>query len=273
MLEGQRRGHRLFYYQPAALALRDGHLSAEGRDVTVRDERGRHAELGELRRVELAEFDVVLMRQDPPFDMNYITATHLLEWLEPGVLVVNNPAEVRNAPEKLFVTRYLDLTPPTLITRSPVELRAFRLEHGDIILKPLYGNGGAGIFRLAHADENFAALVELFSQTFREPFIAQKYLPEVRKGDKRIILVEGEPLGAINRVPAIGEVAFEHACRRPRRADRADRSRPRDLRPYRPRPQGPRADLRRHRRHRRLADRDQCHLADRHPRGRPLRRC
>jgi len=205
MLEAERRGHRLFYYQPAALALRDGHLSAEGRDVTVRDERGRHAELGELRRVDLAGFDVVLMRQDPPFDMNYITATHLLEWLEPGVLVVNNPAEVRNAPEKLFVTRYLDLTPPTLITRSPAELRAFRLDHGDIILKPLYGNGGAGIFRLAHADENFAALVELFSQTFREPFIAQKYLPEVRKGDKRIILVEGEPLGAINRVPAVGE--------------------------------------------------------------------
>jgi len=186
MLECQRRGHRLFYYQPGALALRDGRLSAEGRDVTVRDEVGRHAELGPLRRVDLATFDVVLMRQDPPFDMNYITATHLLEWIVPAVLVVNDPAEVRNAPEKLFVTH-------------------FRTDHGDIILKPLYGNGGAGIFRLAHADENFAALLELFSQTFREPFIAQKYLPEVRKGDKRIILVEGEPVGAINRVPAVGE--------------------------------------------------------------------
>jgi glutathione synthase len=205
MLECQRRGHRLFYYQPGALALRDGRLSAEGRDVTVRDEVGRHAELGPLRRVDLATFDVVLMRQDPPFDMNYITATHLLEWIVPAVLVVNDPAEVRNAPEKLFVTHYLDLTPPTLITRSPIELRQFRTDHGDIILKPLYGNGGAGIFRLAHADENFAALLELFSQTFREPFIAQKYLPEVRKGDKRIILVEGEPVGAINRVPAVGE--------------------------------------------------------------------
>ena len=156
MLECQRRGHRLFYYQPGALALRDGHLTTEGRDVTVRDEAGRHAELGPLRRVDLAAFDVVLMRQDPPFDMNYITATHLLEWIVPAVLVVNDPAEVRNAPEKLFVTRYLDLTPPTLITRSPTELRQFRAEHGDIILKPLYGNGGAGIFRLAHADENSA---------------------------------------------------------------------------------------------------------------------
>jgi glutathione synthase len=226
MLECQRRGHQLFYYEPSALALKDGRLTAEGSNVRVRDVPGRHAELGVPRRVDLSTFDVLLMRQDPPFDMNYITATHLLEWIEPGVLVVNNPAEVRNAPEKLFVTRYLDLTPPTLITRSPSQLKEFRAEHGDIILKPLYGNGGAGVFRLAHADENFAALVELFIQTFREPFIAQKYLPEVRNGDKRIILVEGEPLGAINRIPAVGELRSNiHIGGRPERTELTDRER------------------------------------------------
>src|SRR6476660_3277222 len=205
MLEAESRGHELFSYQTKTLALEGSNLWVRGHHVRVRDEKGSHFTASPEKRVSLATFDVVLMRQDPPFDMNYITATHLLESIVPAVLVVNDPAEVRNAPEKLFVTRYLDLTPPTLITRSPSELRQFRADYGDIILKPLYGNGGAGIFRLAHADENFAALLELFSQTFREPFIAQKYLAEVRKGDKRIILVEGEPVGAINRVPAAGE--------------------------------------------------------------------
>ena len=205
MLEAQRRGHSLFYYQTRTLALGSGSLWATGQDTTVRDEAGNHATLGEMRRADLAGFDVVLMRQDPPFDMNYITASHLLETIHPRTLVVNDPIEVRNAPEKLFVLRYKDFIPPTLISRDPSEIAAFRREHGDIILKPLYGNGGAGVFRLHEADQNFSSLLELFTQAFREPFIAQKYLPDVRKGDKRIILVEGKAAGAINRVPAVSE--------------------------------------------------------------------
>ncbi len=205
MLAAQTRGHRLFYYRTQTLALVGGTLWASGQDVTVRDEPGNHAALGEIRRADLGTFDVVLMRQDPPFDMGYITATHMLEYIHPKTLVVNDPVEVRNAPEKLFVLRYGTFMPETLITRDPVEIAAFRRAHGDIILKPLYGNGGAGVFRLGEADQNFAALLELFTQTFREPFIAQRYLPEVRKGDKRIILVDGKAVGAINRVPAISE--------------------------------------------------------------------
>ena len=205
MLEAQARGHPLFYYEPRALALDGGTLKAVGHDVEVRDEPGNHFTLGARREVDLGTFDVVHMRQDPPFDMNYITITHLLEHIHPRTLVVNDPQEVRNAPEKLFVLGYPEFMPPTLISRAAEEIRAFREKHGDIILKPLYGNGGAGVFRLAHGDENFASLMELFTQSFREPFIAQRYLPEVRKGDKRIILVDGEVAGAINRVPAMGE--------------------------------------------------------------------
>ena len=205
MLEAQARGHKLFYYQTRTLALGGGSLWATGQDVSVRDEPGNFASLGELRRSDLAAFDVVLMRQDPPFDMNYITATHLLDAIHPKTLVVNDPAEVRNAPEKLYVLRYAEFMPETLITRDPVELASFRRAHGDIILKPLYGLGGAGVFRLSEEDQNFGALVELFTQAFREPFIAQRYLPEVRQGDKRIILVDGKPAGAINRVPAAHE--------------------------------------------------------------------
>jgi glutathione synthase len=205
MLEAEARGHELFYYQTRTLALEGGRLWARGQPVRVRDEKGNHFTAGEEERVELGTFDVVLMRQDPPFDMNYITATHLLEQIQPRTLVVNDPAEVRNAPEKLYVTKFVDLMPPTLITRDARELSRFRREHSHIILKPLYGNGGAGVFRLAEDDQNFASLVELFQQSFREPFIAQRYLPEVRKGDKRIILVDGIPTGAINRVPAIDE--------------------------------------------------------------------
>ncbi|MBI2717836.1 MAG: glutathione synthase [Rhizobiales bacterium] len=205
MLEAQARGHALFYYQTRTLALEGGRLWATGQDVEVREVIGNHAALGELRRAELNGFDVVLMRQDPPFDMNYITVTHLLEAIHPKALVVNDPIEVRNAPEKLYVLRYRDFMPETLITRDPVELAAFRRAHGDIILKPLYGNGGAGVFRLSEGDQNFSALLELFGQAFHEPFIAQKYLPAVRAGDKRIILVDGKPAGAINRVPSISE--------------------------------------------------------------------
>src|SRR5262245_36464887 len=205
MLEAQARGHELLYYQTRTLALDGGKLWARGHRVKVRDEGGSHFAADPEERVDLGTFDVVHMRQDPPFDMNYITSTHLLEHIHPKTLVVNDPKEVRNAPEKLYVTGFPDLMPETLITRDARELIQFRKRHSHIILKPLYGNGGAGVFRLAEEDQNFASLVELFQQSFREPFIAQRYLPEVRKGDKRIILVDGEPVGAINRVPAVDE--------------------------------------------------------------------
>lgn len=203
MLEAQRRGHSLFHYHVKTLAWRDGQLSAAGQIVRVLDQKGSHFTAGDRQRVDLASQHVILMRQDPPFDMSYITATHLLEMIHPKTLVVNNPTEVRNAPEKLFILNFKELMPPTLITRDPGELDAFRRDHGEIILKPLYGNGGAGIFKTAHDDQNFASLVEMFTTMFKEPFIAQRYLPEVRMGDKRIILVDGKPVGAINRVPAL----------------------------------------------------------------------
>ncbi len=226
MLEAQTRGHSLFIYQPDGLAFRDGELMARGEDATLRDEVGNHYELGKTRNANLADMDVVLMRQDPPFDMNYITATHLLEHIHPKTLVVNDPAEVRNAPEKLFVTRYPDLMPATMITRDVDALEAFRAEFGDIILKPLYGNGGAGVFKLAHGDENFAALVEMFLSMSREPFIAQQFLDEVKAGDKRIILVDGEVAGAINRVPAPGEMRSNmHVGGRPEATELTDRER------------------------------------------------
>ena len=226
MLEAQSRGHELFEYHADTLALRDGKLSATGADVKVRDEAGRHFEKSENRTVQLEDYDAVLMRQDPPFDMNYITYTHMLEAIHPKTLVVNDPAEVRNAPEKLYVLQYNEFIPPTLISRDPQRLSEFRDEYGDIILKPLYGNGGAGVFRLAHGDENFASLMEMFTQSFREPFIAQQYLSEVKKGDKRIILVDGEPVGAINRVPAVGETRSNmHVGGRPEPADLTDRER------------------------------------------------
>jgi glutathione synthase len=205
LLEAQRRGHEIFYYLPQHLSLRDGRLYARGWSLSVRDEEGNHFTKTDPRIEDLGAWDVVLLRQDPPFDMAYITTTHLLEVIHPKTLVVNDPVEVRNAPEKIFVTRFPDLMPETLITRDRDAIRAFKDQFGDIILKPLYGNGGAGVFRLSHGDENLASLLELFEQSFREPFIVQRYLPEVRKGDKRIILVDGKAVGAINRVPAQGE--------------------------------------------------------------------
>ena len=205
MLEAQARGHELYYYQTNTLALLDAEVSGWGHTVKVRDEVGNHFSLSDERRQDLSKQDVVLMRQDPPFDMGYITATHLLEYIHGGTLVVNNPAEVRNAPEKLFVVDYKQFMPPTLITRDWDEIRSFREEHGDMILKPLYGNGGAGVFRLQYGDQNLHSLLEIFDEAFPEPFIAQKYLPDVRAGDKRIILVDGKAVGAINRVPAEGE--------------------------------------------------------------------
>jgi glutathione synthase len=202
MLEGQRRGHELFYYTPPDLSMRDGRVFAWARKASVQDKAGAHYRLSEPELLDLASCDAVHLRQDPPFDMSYITTTHLLERLQPGVVVVNDPAHVRNAPEKLFVTLFPELMPPTLITRSLEDVRSFREEHADIILKPLYGNGGAAVFRMQPEDTNLAALIELFQTTFREPFIVQRYLPEVRRGDKRIILVDGALAGAINRVPA-----------------------------------------------------------------------
>ena len=204
-LEAQNRGHSLIYYGPRDLTFRDGKVTARTRPLSVRAVKGDHFTLGEARVFDLSRADVVLMRQDPPFDMAYITATHVLEHVHPKTLVVNDPGHVRNAPEKIFVTQFRDLMPPTLITSDRREIDSFRAEHKDIILKPLYGNGGAGVFRVKSDDENLGALLEMFTQFYREPVIVQRYVPEVRKGDKRIILVDGEFAGAINRVPAAGE--------------------------------------------------------------------
>jgi glutathione synthase len=202
LLEAKARGHRLSYYTPDKLAQRGDRVFATVQPLDVRDEHGNHFTLGEARRTELTAFDVILLRQDPPFDMAYITTTHMLERVHPKTLVVNDPAHVRNAPEKIFVMEFSDLMPPTLITRDLAEIKAFREEHGDIVMKPLYGNGGAAVFRLTRDDLNFGSLYDLFATTFREQWMVQTFLPEVRKGDKRIILVDGEYAGAVNRVPA-----------------------------------------------------------------------
>jgi glutathione synthase len=205
-LEAQTRGHAMFHYLPQALTLRDGRLYARARPLSVRREHGNHHKFGNFEELDLATLDVILMRQDPPFDMAYITATHLLELLPAdGPLVVNDPASVRNAPEKLFVLQFRDLMPPTLLSLDAGEIRAFWEEHGDIILKPLFGNGGAGIVHLRPGDENLNSLLEMYAQINREPVMVQRYVPEVRQGDKRIILVDGEPKGAVLRVPATGE--------------------------------------------------------------------
>jgi glutathione synthase len=202
LLEAQARGHALSYYTPDRLALRDGKVSAAVQSLTVRDKAGDHVTLGEPGHTALTAFDVVLLRQDPPFDLAYITSTHMLERIQPQTLVVNDPAHVRNAPEKVFVTEFPDLMPPTLVSRDLDAIKQFRAEHGDIVMKPLYGKGGEAVFRLAPDDLNFGSLYDLFAVTFREPWVVQKFLPEVKQGDKRIILVDGEFAGAINRVPA-----------------------------------------------------------------------
>jgi len=203
--EAQARGHSLFYYTPDKLAYQEGRVTARGWPLTVRRVKGDHFTLGDMVEVDLADFDVVWLRQDPPFDMGYITTTHILDRIHPATLVVNDPFWVRNYPEKLLVLDFPDLTPPTTIARDLATLKAFKERHGDIILKPLYGNGGAGVFRLDPGDRNLNALHELFCGINREPLIAQKFLSDVSAGDKRIILVDGDPVGAINRVPATGE--------------------------------------------------------------------
>ena len=225
-LEAQERGHSLFQYTVDRLMYVEGRIRAVGRPVTLRREQGNHVSFGDWQDVDLEDFDVVWLRQDPPFDMGYVTSTHLLDRVHPQTLVVNDPFWVRNSPEKLMVLDFPDLTPPTLIARDVGAIRAFRERHGDIIVKPLYGNGGAGVFHLRPNDPNLSSLMEMFAGINREPVIAQKYLPAVVKGDKRIILVDGEPVGAINRVPAEGEARSNmHVGGRPEKINLTDRER------------------------------------------------
>jgi glutathione synthase len=206
LLEAQKRGHALSYYTPEKLSLKGEQLVASVQPLTVRDQDGNHFTLGEASRADLESFDVILLRQDPPFDLAYITTTHFLERIHPKTLVVNNPASVRNAPEKIFVMEFADLMPPTLISRDKDEINAFRAEQGDVVMKPLYGHGGAAVFRVTPNDMNFGSLYDMFSVTFREPWVIQRFLPEVKHGDKRIILVDGEFAGAVNRVPAADDL-------------------------------------------------------------------
>ena len=201
LIEAQARGHRLFYYTPEKLSLEGTRVTAPIAPIEVRDEIGNHVTVGAPVLTDLASLDVVLLRQDPPFDMGYITTTHLLERIHPKTLVVNNPASVRNAPEKILVMNFPELMPKTLVSRDRAAIEAFRHEHGDVVMKPLYGNGGAAVFKVARKDVNFGSLFDLFSVTFREPWVIQKFVPEVMAGDKRIILVDGVAMGAVNRVP------------------------------------------------------------------------
>jgi glutathione synthase len=225
-LAAQDRGHQLFHYVPDQLSLRGDQVFVRLETLKVRDEKGAHYDLGEQQRRNLSEMDVVLLRQDPPFDMHYITNTHLLERIHPQTLVVNDPKWVRNSPEKIFVTEFADLMPETLITRDTEEILAFRREFGDIILKPLYGNGGAGVFHLRQDDRNLSSLLEMFNALSREPIIAQRYLQDVRAGDKRIILIDGEPVGAVNRVPAEHDARSNmHAGGRPEKTELTERER------------------------------------------------
>jgi glutathione synthase len=227
MLEAQARGHGLWYYTPKTLSLAGGRVIAKAQRIRdIRRRMGDHVELGPVETLDLSMMDVVLLRQDPPFDMAYITTTHLLERLHPRALVVNDPVHVRNAPEKLFVTHFQELMPPTLITVDRDEIVAFRKQHKDIVVKPLFGNGGSGVFHLKPEDENLSALLEVFTQFYREPIIVQRYIPEIRNGDKRIILVDGKAAGAVSRMPQAGEArANFHAGGQARRAELSARER------------------------------------------------
>jgi glutathione synthase len=206
MLEAQKRGHALHYYTPDSLSFEDGKLFASVRSVKVQDVEGDHFKAGEAARTDLSTFDVVLLRQDPPFDMAYITTTHLLEKLQPKVFVTNDPKAVREAPEKIFVLNFSQFMPETLITRARDDIEAFRCTHGEIVMKPLYGHGGGSVFHVGKDDPNFGSLFDLFSSMSREPWMVQRFLPEVKKGDKRIIMVDGAFAAAVNRVPASGDI-------------------------------------------------------------------
>ena len=222
--EAQARGHELFYYTPDHLAYQEGRLTATGWPLRVQRVAGDHAILGPKTEVDLADFDVVWLRQDPPFDMHYVTTTHLLDRVHPDTLVVNDPFWVRNYPEKLLVLDFPDLIPSTTIARDFATIKAFKARHGDVILKPLYGNGGAGVFRLDAQDRNLSSLHELFTSFSREPLIVQKFLPAVSQGDKRVILIDGHPVGAINRIPAKGETRSNmHVGGRPEKVDLTER--------------------------------------------------
>ena len=281
MLEAQKRGHTMWHYEVRDMSLREGvlhdgarqeRLTARARPVRVQRIRNDHHAFGEPTTLDLATMDVVLMRQDPPFDMAYITATHMLEHIHPRTLVVNDPKSVRDAPEKLLVTHFPELMPPTLITWDLNAIRSFRAEYQDIIVKPLFGNGGAGVFRIKPDDENLASLLEMHFARSREPLMIQRYEPAVRLGDKRIILIDGEPMGAINRVPAAGEARSNMHVGGPAGSVQPDRAGPRDLPNDRADPARARADLRGDRRDRRLADRDQRDLANRPAGDRAVRR-
>lgn len=206
LLAAQARGHSIVYYTPDRLTLAEGRVFAAAQPLEVRDIAGDHFTLGAPQRTDLGQLDAVLLRQDPPFDSGYLTTTHMLELIHPRTLVVNDPASVRNAPEKIFVMQFPRLMPPTLISRDRAEIDAFRKEHGDVVMKPLYGNGGAAVFKVAPKDPNFGSLFDLFSVTFREPWVIQRFLPKITEGDKRIILVDGEAKGAVNRVPAENDI-------------------------------------------------------------------
>jgi glutathione synthase len=204
-LEAEKRGHELFYYHPDQLMLEDGRVLARAQRLRLRREQGNHFTLGEAELLDLSTMDVVWLRQDPPFDMAYLTTTYMLDMLHPKTLVVNNPTEVRRNPEKLYIAKFPDLIAPMLVSRDTAAIKAFRAKHSDIIVKPLYGNGGWGVFHIAPGDENLNTLLEMHMAASREPLVVQAYIPAVRQGDKRIILIDGEPLGAINRIPPEGE--------------------------------------------------------------------
>ncbi len=272
LLEAQARGHTMFYYTPDRLNLQGSRLFAQAQPLTVRDEQGEHATLGEARAIELTELDVVLLRQDPPFDLAYITTTHLLERIHPRTLVVNDPRSVRDAPEKLFVMDFPELMPPTLISRERAEIEAFRAEHGEVVMKPLYGYGGAAVFKLELRDPNFGSLFDLFSTTFREPWVIQKFLPAIvarrqaHHSGRRRAARRGQSRAGRRRHP------LQHGARRRRQGDRTDPREREICAGDRPRAETARPDLRRHRRDRRLSDRNQRHLADRHSRDEPAGR-
>ena len=273
LLEAQKRGHGLSYYTPDKLSLRGEELVAPVQALTVRDERRRsfHARRAEARAAG-GNIDVILLRQDPPFDLAYITSTHFLERIHPKTLVVNNPASVRNAPEKIFVMDFPDLMPPTLISRDLDEINSFRDEHGAVVMKPLHGHGGAAVFRVMPQDMNFGSLFDMFSVTFKEPWVIQRFLPEVKHGDKRIILVDGEFAGAVNRVPAADDLRSNMVRGGAAQAtDLSDREREICAR-LGAQAARARAVVRRHRRDRRPPHRDQRDVADRHPRHRAARR-
>lgn len=224
MLEAQSRGHDIFYYVPATLSLENNVVTAKVYPLTLFDDTQKWFEIGEGVITDLSQFDVILLRQDPPFNMHYITTTHILERLHPKTLVVNSPDHVRNAPEKILVTEFPELMPPTLVTRDRTRIQEFRQTHGDIIIKPLFGNGGAGVFLLREGDQNLISLLEMFEDAFPEPFMVQKYLPDVRKGDKRIIIIDGEPVAGLNRIPAEGEARSNmHVGGRPELSELTER--------------------------------------------------